>query len=119
MFSVRALLARLLERLRALFGRYSGDGNTDESASARPFDAAELLRIADAVQATERRLVWRELFRGSGRHGRMVPMGGLLGEVVLEGEFGPLLPWLVWGSLVHVGKEAAMGNGLLRVEALP
>ena len=119
MFNLRALLARLLERLRALFGRYSGDGSTDEAVSARPFDAAELLSLADTVRVTERRLVWRELFRGSGRHGRMVPMGGLLGEVVLEGELGPLVPWLVWGTLVHVGKDAAMGNGLLRLEALP
>lgn len=119
MFTLRALLARLLERLSALFGRYSGDGNPDEAATARLFDAAELLQIADTVRVAERLLVWRELFRGSGRHGRMVPMGGLLGEVVLEGELGPLLPWLVWGTLVHVGKDAAMGNGLLRLEALP
>jgi len=118
-FTLRALLARLLERLSALFGRYGGENEDGDAVAARPFDAAELLRIADSVRVAERRLVWRELFRGSGRHGRMVPMGGLLGEVVLEGELGPLLPWLVWGSLVHVGKDAAMGNGLLRVEALP
>ena len=46
-------------------------------------------------------------------------MGGLVGEVTLEGELGPFLPWLVWGTLVHVGKDAAMGNGQFRLEALP
>jgi hypothetical protein len=42
-------------------------------------------------------------------------MGGLVGSVVLEGELGPLLPWLVWGTLVQVGKDASMGNGVLRL----
>jgi hypothetical protein len=115
-FTFRALLGRLLERLSALFGRY-GDG-VDDADQTRPFDASALLRAAADVRTVERRLAWRELFRASGRHRSMVPMGGLIGEVVLEGELGPSLPWLVWGSLVHVGKDAAMGNGQFRVEAL-
>jgi hypothetical protein len=123
-FTFHALLARLLERLSALFGRYGGDGSTDSGndsadGDARPFEAAELLRAAGDVRIAERRLMWRDLFRASGRHGRMVPMGGLVGDVILEGELTPFLPWLVWGSLVHVGKDAAMGNGQFRLEALP
>ena len=109
-FTFRALLGRLLERLSALFTRY-GD-------APPPEDAPALLRAAGAVRIAEQRLVWRELFRASGRHGRMVPMGGLVGRVVLEGELGPFLPWLIWGSLTHVGKDAAMGNGRMRLEAL-
>ena len=116
-FTFRALVGRLLERLSALFGRYGEAGDGGEAAAA--FDVAALLRAADGVRIAERRLAWRELFRASGRHRSMVPMGGLLGEVVLEGELGPFLPWLVWGSLVHVGKDAAMGNGQFRLEALP
>jgi hypothetical protein len=76
-------------------------------------EAPALLRQAATVRVVERRLAWRELFRASGRHGRLLPMGGLVGEVVLEGDLAPLLPWLVWGTLVHVGKDAAMGNGAL------
>jgi hypothetical protein len=64
----------------------------------------------------ERQLAWRELFRASGRQQRLVPMSGLLGSVVLEGELEPFLPWLVWGTLTHVGKDAAMGNGRLCLE---
>ena len=122
-FTFGALLGRLLERLSALFGRYGGvqegaPGIDRTGAETRPFEASALLRAASEVRIVERRLVWHELFRASGRHGRMVPMGGLVGEVVLEGELGPFLPWLVWGSFVHVGKDAAMGNGQFRLEAL-
>jgi hypothetical protein len=107
-FRLRTLLARLLERLDALGARY-GAGPTG-------LDPAALLRQAEGVRLVERRLVWRDLFRASGRHGRLLPMGGLVGEVVLEGDLAPLLPWLVWGTLVHVGKDAAMGNGLLSLD---
>jgi hypothetical protein len=118
-FSLGVLLGRLLERLTALFGRYGDAPERGEEDDDRPFAASDLLRVAAEVRIVERRLVWRELFRASGRHQRMVPMGGLMGVVILEGELRPLLPWLVWGSLVHVGKDAAMGNGQFRLEAVP
>ena len=107
-FHVGALVARLLERLDALGARY-GAGPTG-------VDRAALLRQAGAVRVVEQRLAWRDLFRASGRHRAQLPMGGLMGDVVLEGDLGPLLPWLVWGTLAHVGKDAAMGNGALQVE---
>lgn len=104
-FRLRALVARLLERLDALAARY-GDGPL--GAEIEPLRYA-----AEAARVVEQRLQWREVFRASGRHGRLLPMSGLLGEVVVEGDLGPLLPWLVWGSLVQVGKDATMGNGAL------
>jgi hypothetical protein len=106
-FQPRVLLARLLDRLDALGARYGG-GPTAAGAPA-------LLAHAATVRAVESRLTWRELFRASGRHRALLPMGGLVGDVVLEGDLMPLLLWLVWGSLVHVGKDATMGNGELRL----
>lgn len=108
-FTPRVLLARLLERLDALGARY-GAGPTGA-------DPATLLARAAAVAVVERRLGWYDLFRASGRHRARLPMGGLVGEVVLAGDLAPLLPWLVWGALVHVGKDAAMGNGWLDLAA--
>lgn len=107
----RTLLARLLERLTALYGRYG--------ERPAPYDPHSLLAAASDVRIPERDLTWRELFRGSGRHGRLLPMGGLVGTLTLEGDLQPFLPWLLWGTLTHVGKDAAMGNGQLRLEALP
>jgi hypothetical protein len=104
-FQLWMLVARLLERLDALGARY-GAGPTGLNPPA-------LLRHADQVRIVERRLGWCDLFRASGRHDRLLPMGGLVGDVLLGGDLTPLLPWLVWGTLVHVGKDAAMGNGAL------
>ncbi|MCC7106762.1 MAG: CRISPR system precrRNA processing endoribonuclease RAMP protein Cas6 [Chloroflexi bacterium] len=106
-FDFQVLFARLVERLQALCAHY-GDG-------AESFEAAARLGAAADVRIVERRLVWQELFRASGRHERMLPMSGLLGSVWLEGDLRPFLPWLVWGSLTQVGKDATMGNGQYRL----
>lgn len=108
-FRFRTLIARLLERLDALFQRY-GSGPLD-------VDIPALLAEATQIRVVTHHLHWQELFRASGRHRRMVPMGGLVGSVTLEGPLRPFLPWLVWGTLTHVGKDAAMGNG--QYELLP
>lgn len=109
-FELPALLARLLERLDALGALY-GTGPTG-------LEPAALRAEAERARVVEQRLVWRDLFRGSGRHGRQLPMGGLVGDAILDGDLAPLLPWLLWGSLVHVGKDAAMGNGLLAIDVV-
>lgn len=106
----RTFMARLLERLTALSVRYG--------EQAAGFDAPALMAAAEQVRIVDRRLVWRELFRASGRHGRMLPMGGLVGSFTLEcdgADLKPFLPWLVWGTFTHVGKDAAMGNGQYRL----
>jgi CRISPR-associated endoribonuclease Cas6 len=107
-FSLGVLVARLLERLTALFGRYASTGLA--------CDAPALVRAAHQVRVVQAELAWQELFRASARHRRMTPMSGLVGSVVVEGGLAPFLPWLVWGTLTHVGKDAAMGNGMLQLE---
>lgn len=105
--TARILLGRALERLDALDRHYgNGTGVTD---------AAGLLRAAEAVRISSHALRWQELARASGRHRRMVPMGGLVGELTLEGPLESLLPYFVWASLLHVGKDAAMGNGRIDI----
>lgn len=98
----RPFFQRLLERLAILSDTYG------ESLSP-PFQ--ELLAAADRVETEENRLHWWDLFRYSSRQDRKLPMGGLVGEVRLAGEFRALLPWLVWGQFTHVGKYADHGNG--------
>lgn len=102
-FTFRAFAGRLFERLDALFLRY-GSGSLC-------VDIAALLILARTIHVVDHTLRWQELFRASARHRRLVPMGGLVGTLTLEGDLLPFLPWLVWGTFTHVGKDAAMGNG--------
>ncbi|MBI4492648.1 MAG: CRISPR system precrRNA processing endoribonuclease RAMP protein Cas6 [Chloroflexi bacterium] len=98
----RPFFQRLAERLLALSEAY---------AEPLPLRFDRLLQLAERVETVDNRLRWWDLFRHSSRHGRLLPMGGLVGEVVLAGELEPLLPWLVWGQFTHVGKYADHGNG--------
>jgi len=101
------LSRRLLDRLEALGGRYGGGGPA--------VDFADLARRAQGVEAAVDETRWVELESYSTRQGRATPMGGCLGRIVFAGDLAPFLPWLVWGQVVHVGKDATKGNGIIRL----
>lgn len=105
-WSFRVLFQRLVERLAGLSALYG-------EPLSPPFEV--LLAAADRVETVGRSLRWWDLFRYSGRQGRRLPMGGLVGEVTVAGDMGPLLPWLVWGQFTHVGKYADHGNGWFEI----
>ncbi|HLH75094.1 MAG TPA: CRISPR system precrRNA processing endoribonuclease RAMP protein Cas6, partial [Chloroflexota bacterium] len=66
---------------------------------------------ADEVTTADNQLHWVEVDRYSGRHGRRLPMDGIVGQVTLAGPLMPFLPYLVWGEISHVGKYAVLGHG--------
>ncbi len=99
------LFHRLLERLEALSIAY-GDGAPD-------WDKKALLALADKVRLVEDRTHWVDIKSFSHRLGRATPAGGFIGEAVYEAEdWRPLLPWLIWGTITHVGKNAVKGCGM-------
>ena len=53
----------------------------------------------------------------SSRSRQRTPIGGLVGQVTLAGDLAPLRELLVWGSLIHVGKNAVKGDGWYRIGA--
>jgi len=104
-FRFQPFFQRLMERLEALSRDFS-------DTPLRFDDPKGLIEAAGRVRVTDNRLVWEELHSYSTRQHRSTPTGGLLGTVVLEADdWTPFLPWLVWGELVHVGKDAVKGNG--------
>ncbi|GIW10884.1 MAG: hypothetical protein KatS3mg061_1941 [Dehalococcoidia bacterium] len=102
------LVQRLIERIAALSLRYG-----------RPelgWEEWQVLSRSLAGQAATIRLVgentrWQEAFSTSRRSGRRTPLGGIVGWARWEGAVEPLLPWLRWGEVLHVGKGAVKGNG--------
>ncbi len=105
-FDLLAFLQRLCERLQALERRY-GEGVCDP-----PFDARAL---AQDLTVAHDSTVWHDVRGYSSRQKQAVPVGGFTGFVTLQGELAPLLPFLAWGQLAHVGKDATKGNGWYRL----
>ncbi|EAR23048.1 CRISPR system precrRNA processing endoribonuclease RAMP protein Cas6 [Nitrococcus mobilis] len=90
-----------------------------EAAAPLRADYRGLAAAARAVRVNAVHLEWFDWARYSARQRRRIPMGGLIGELALSGEFAPLWPWLWLGQWLHVGKGAVMGLGRYRLEARP
>ncbi|MCX7792701.1 MAG: CRISPR system precrRNA processing endoribonuclease RAMP protein Cas6 [Chloroflexaceae bacterium] len=107
--ALRPLIQRLMRRLDDLCIAY-GDGPLN-------LDFRALLAIAEGVQVVEDRTRWVDVVSVSHRHGRRTPIGGLIGSATFAGDLGPLRELLVWGSLVHVGRNCVKGDGWYRILA--
>ena len=82
------------------------------------------VQVADCAAGQDRaRLVqdftqWVDLKSGSRRLGRATPAGGFVGVATYEAgreTWQALLPYLLWGQEVHVGKSATKGDGWYEV----
>lgn len=112
------LMQRLIERCQNLTEHYSVP-----VPAIPPVTREEWLRLYRAVSDAAQTVTvaaddtyWVEARSGSRRQQRYTEIGGLVGSVVFEGELALLLPWLLWGQSLHVGKDAVKGNGWFRVQ---
>jgi len=112
------LFQRLLERLIQLNQEHM---EITAPASPRQLTAANkpnLLAAADTVAIIDNQTEWREVWSYSNRQGRRIPISGLTGAATYRADrevWVVLLPFLLWGSVVHVGKNAVKGEGLIAV----
>lgn len=122
----RPILQRLLERLEALSGKgeamaRSQQGREEATLRFTPdeaVDKAELLALGEKVELVENGTRWADVWSYSSRQGDKTPIGGLVGQAVYRAEAGVwavLLPYLLWGSVIHVGKSAVKGDGWIAV----
>ena len=106
----RVLVARLMQRLRTL-----GQAFAAADTPGLPFDDPKaLLAPADAIMLQADETAWVDQWSPSRRLRRTTPIGGFVGRASWEGEraaIRALLPLLLWGSIVHVGKDTVKGNG--------
>lgn len=85
-----------------------------QHAGARPpFQLRrDLYPAAETVQLVAHETEWDDLEGFSSRLGRTQHLGGLRGRAVYHApDWRPLLPWLIWGQLVQVGKNTVKGCG--------
>ncbi|MGQ9671412.1 MAG: CRISPR system precrRNA processing endoribonuclease RAMP protein Cas6 [Desulfosoma sp.] len=101
------LMATLLRRLENLC-QFHADSNEPIGLNV-PF--SELLEKARWVQVVEDNTRWFDWERYSHRQGRKMRLGGLVGEVVYEGDWKTLAPLVSAGRWIHVGKGTSFGLG--------
>lgn len=101
------LLKRLRDRLNALAYFYCGQ--------PLDLDFKALGERAEQIQTVATHSRWLERSRHT-RRGFTQNLSGFVGEVTYRGELRPFLPLLLLGEYMHVGKNAAFGNGWYRLE---
>ncbi|MBK8510491.1 MAG: CRISPR system precrRNA processing endoribonuclease RAMP protein Cas6 [Candidatus Competibacter sp.] len=107
-FQFGALFANLLRRISLL--------TTFHTDAPLAVDFAGLNRAGWSVPTRAARLHWHEWTRYSSRQEALLQMGGLLGEVELNGSgLEPFWPYLWLGQWTHAGKGAVMGLGRYRL----
>lgn len=109
------LFTRLLERLDELNVQYGGGAKRERA------EVEHLRALAGKVELREVHTRWVDVWSGSNRRGAASPMGGFVGSAIYAAAgqvWQDLLPWLLWGELVQVGKSTVKGNGVMRVRLI-
>jgi len=100
------LIKRLRDRLNALSYFYCGE--------VLNIDFKALGEQAEQVQTVAVQSRWLDRSRRT-RQGFAQDLSGFVGEVTYRGELTSFLPLLLLGEYLHVGKNAAFGNGWYRL----
>lgn len=109
------LFHRLLDRLIGLSREYGGDLSSDHQ---EPFDKEQLLGLGDQVELVSHDTRWQEVWSYSARQQKKTPISGLVGRATYRAGrpiWTELLPYLLWGTVIHVGKNAVKGDGIIAV----
>jgi hypothetical protein len=101
--ALRPLIQRLMRRLDDLSITF-GTGSL-------ALDWQWYLDQAEHVQVVDDQTCWVDVVSYSSRQRRRTPIGGLVGSATFAGDLTHLRELLVWGSLIHVGKNAVKGDG--------
>jgi hypothetical protein len=112
------LFHRLLDRWLALSREFGA------RSPAGPVEFAhknDLLALSDQVILVDNQTRWQEVWSYSARQQRKTPISGLVGQATYRASreiWEMLLPYLLWGSVIHIGKNAVKGDGIIKVEEL-
>jgi CRISPR-associated endoribonuclease Cas6 len=103
------LVAKMLRRTLELAHDYAPGQDLD-------WDLEPWLEKAAAVRVVRCDLVWHDWQRYSNRQRTRMQLGGLVGEMTLEGDLRPFSALLRTAEIVHVGKGTTFGLGKIQME---
>ncbi len=105
------LVRAMLRRISSLFAWFGDDGELD-------LDYEALIQKAETVKTVSSDLRWLDRRRYSNRQERAMMMGGVIGEVVYEGNMAQFIPLLNLCRKFHLGKLTTFGLGKIDYEIL-
>lgn len=106
------LVSRLLQRIETIAELY---GEPTWRPAGWADWARSLIQAAKEVAIVEERVEWFSWKRFSAKQERRIPLEGVVGETVYEGELTPFLPLLGLGQFMQVGKGCVFGQGVYQV----
>jgi hypothetical protein len=116
------LLRRLAERLETISRIYSCDSTASgeeaqqQEVPGRQAWSPDGLQL-DSVYLASCQVTWVDTKSHSSRQQRNIPIGGFIGSATLQGRLSlALRQVLVWGEVLHVGKDTMKGNGWYTIE---
>lgn len=110
------LFSRILSRITAIGQQYADNAPMDQDTYAR------LVSLAETVQLQNDATRWWDVSGHSTRLHREQKMGGFIGTAVYFAKaetWRTLLPWVLWGSVVQVGKNTVKGEGVFKWQSSP
>ena len=120
--SLRVLTLRLAQRFTLLQDEYSNGGRELEEEGPRSTSSSREFYQQIEKQTHDIRMIndethWVDILSYSARQRKTTPIGGFIGRASYEGDITHLRELLVWGEVLHVGKNIVKGNGMYRIEA--
>jgi hypothetical protein len=115
-------LKGVISRVNDLIFLYSSIDNFEYPKDAKEnllnndFNFRELLELSKQIEIKEDNLYWFDWKRYSKRQNRKMTLGGLMGEIIFEGNFSKFIPFLILGEYLHIGKNTTFGLGKYLIE---
>lgn len=109
------LLRRLVDRCQVMVEYFSGNA-TPADRNVWKMTQEHLGDLGNQAHLIANRTHWLDVHSGSRRRGTTSPIGGLVGSATWTGNLKDVIPWLLWGQSLHVGKSTVKGNGWFLIE---
>jgi len=108
------LILRLAQRFEQIQQEYGQD--TAENASFGREWYLQTKAQASDVRLIQDETKWVDVQSYSARQRQGMPIGGFVGRASFAGDITYLRELLVWGEVLHVGKNIVKGGGIYRIE---
>ena len=111
-FDFQSFLTNVLRRITLLSYFYGKEWGVSGK------DVRNIISLASSVRIVKNELGWLELERYSSRSKTFMPMGGIVGKVVLSKEASKFIPFLRLGQYTQVGKNTSFGHGYYTIKLI-